>query len=96
MSSVGARLRSSPPLTRGRQRAAAALGTGVLSSCMASPRTMSPPGALVPIMTDHPPPPAGVYVVRPPGQQPARKVRVLTDMLIECFEQASIDAGDGR
>lgn len=53
-------------------------------------------GALVPIMTDHPPPPAGVYVVRAPGQQPARKVRVLTDMLIECFEQASIGAGDGR
>jgi DNA-binding transcriptional LysR family regulator len=45
-------------------------------------------GALVPVMTRHPPPPAGVYVIRPPGQHPARKVRVLTEMLIECFEQA--------
>jgi len=47
-------------------------------------------GALVAIMTSHPPPPAGVYVIRPPGQHPARKVRVLTDMLVECFEHASI------
>ncbi|HUD90465.1 LysR family transcriptional regulator [Sphingobium sp.] len=43
-------------------------------------------GALVPIMTQHPPPPAGIYVLRPPGQHPARKIRVLTDMLIECAE----------
>jgi DNA-binding transcriptional LysR family regulator len=42
-------------------------------------------GRLVPIMTRYPPPPAGVYLVRPPGQHPARKVRVLTDLLIECF-----------
>lgn len=53
-------------------------------------------GALVPIMTSHPPPPAGVYVIRPPGQHPARKVRVLTEMLIECFEQASIVTRGGR
>lgn len=46
-------------------------------------------GALVAVMTDHPPPPAGVYVIRPPSQHPARKVRVLTDMLIACFESAS-------
>ena len=46
-------------------------------------------GALVPIMTGYPPPPAGVYVVRPPGQHPARKVRVLTEMLVACFEQSS-------
>ena len=43
-------------------------------------------GALVPVMTRYPPPPAGIYVIRPPGRHPARKVRVLTDMLIECFE----------
>lgn len=53
-------------------------------------------GALVPIMTSHPPPPAGVYVVRPPGQHPARKVRVLTEMLVACFEQSSGGmSGDG-
>lgn len=44
-------------------------------------------GALVPIMTQHPPPVAGVYVVRPPGQHPVRKVRVLTELLIERFEE---------
>lgn len=42
-------------------------------------------GALVPIMTRYPPPSAGVYVIRPPGLHPERKVRVLTDMLIACF-----------
>jgi DNA-binding transcriptional LysR family regulator len=45
-------------------------------------------GALVPVMTRYPPPPAGVYVIRPPGHLPARKIRVLTDMLIECFDRA--------
>jgi DNA-binding transcriptional LysR family regulator len=40
-------------------------------------------GALVPIMTRYPLPPAGAYVIRPPGQHPARKIRVLTDLLIE-------------
>lgn len=44
-------------------------------------------GALVPVMTRHPPAEAGVYVIRPPGQHPVRKVRVLTEILIECFEQ---------
>jgi DNA-binding transcriptional LysR family regulator len=46
-------------------------------------------GALTPIMIGYPPPPAGAYVVRPPGQHPARKVRVLTELLIECFAQDS-------
>jgi DNA-binding transcriptional LysR family regulator len=45
-------------------------------------------GALVPVMTRHPPPPAGVYVVRPASQHPSRKVRVLTELLIECFDGA--------
>ena len=45
-------------------------------------------GALVPVMTRYPPPDLGIYVVRPPGQHPARKIRVLTEMLIECFEHA--------
>ena len=44
-------------------------------------------GALVPVMTRYPPPPAGIYVIRPPGQQPARKVRVLIELLIEYFDQ---------
>lgn len=44
-------------------------------------------GALVPVMTRHPVPPAGIYVVRPPAQHPARKVGILIEMLIECFDQ---------
>lgn len=53
-------------------------------------------GALVPVLTRYPPPPAGIYVIRPPGQHPARKVRVLTELLIECFEQMPRVAGVGR
>ncbi|MBS7457180.1 LysR family transcriptional regulator [Coralloluteibacterium stylophorae] len=43
-------------------------------------------GALVPVMTRYPPPSLGIYVVRPPGRHPERKVRVLTEMMIECCE----------
>lgn len=52
-------------------------------------------GRLVPLMPRYPPPPAGIYVVRPPGQHPARKVRVLIELLIEHFEEPSqgVDAG---
>jgi DNA-binding transcriptional LysR family regulator len=46
-------------------------------------------GALVPIMTSHPIPPAAIFIVRPPSQYPSRKLRVLTDMLIECFGTSS-------
>lgn len=53
-------------------------------------------GALVPVMTRHPPPPAGVYVIRPPSQHPPRKVRVLTEMLIACFAEAPRLAGVDR
>jgi DNA-binding transcriptional LysR family regulator len=44
-------------------------------------------GALVPIMTRYPIPPAGAYVVRPPGQHPSRKIRALTELLIEYFDK---------
>ncbi|AHF85413.1 LysR family transcriptional regulator [Rhizobium laguerreae] len=43
-------------------------------------------GTLVPVMPNYPLPTAGIYVVRPPAQYPAKKVRVLTEMLIECFD----------
>jgi DNA-binding transcriptional LysR family regulator len=42
-------------------------------------------GALKPVLIDHPPPEAGLYVVRPPGEFPSRKVRALIDILIERF-----------
>ncbi|MEC3948869.1 LysR family transcriptional regulator [Sphingobium sp. HWE2-09] len=40
---------------------------------------------LTPIMEDWSLPSVGVYVVRPPGQHLPRKVRVLTDLLLERF-----------
>jgi DNA-binding transcriptional LysR family regulator len=41
--------------------------------------------SLVPLMTRYPVPTAGMFVVRPPGQHPTRKVRILTELLIEHF-----------
>ena len=45
-------------------------------------------GTLQVVMPRYPPPSAGIYVIRPPGRHPSRKVRVLTELLIECFDQA--------
>jgi hypothetical protein len=36
-------------------------------------------------MTRYPVPTAGMFVVRPPGEHSTRKVRVLTELLIEHF-----------
>ncbi|MGM8227396.1 LysR substrate-binding domain-containing protein [Cellvibrio sp. ARAG 10.3] len=66
--------------------AVAGLGIGYLPDCLTHEYMAS--GALVPIMARYPPPPAGAYVVRPPGQYPTRKIRVLTDLLIECFAKS--------
>lgn len=65
--------------------AAAGLGIAWLADCITHEHVAS--GALVPIMTRYPVPPAAAYVVRPPGQHPTRKVRVLTEMLIEYFKR---------
>jgi DNA-binding transcriptional LysR family regulator len=43
-------------------------------------------GALVPVMPDYALPEIAIYVVRPPGQHPSRKIKILTEMLIECFK----------
>lgn len=61
--------------------AAAGLGVAWIPDCVTHEYIAS--GTLVPIMTRYPPPTAGAYVVRPPGQHPARKVRILTELLIE-------------
>lgn len=50
-------------------------------------------GALVPIMTRYPPPAAGAYVVRPPGQHPSRNIRVLTELLIETCDNSPYRVG---
>jgi DNA-binding transcriptional LysR family regulator len=63
--------------------AVAGLGIAWLPHCLIEDYLAS--GALVPVMTRYPPPTAGMFVVRPPGQHPARKVRVLTELLIEHF-----------
>lgn len=49
-------------------------------------------GALVPVMPRYPAPPAGAYVVRPPGQHPAKKIRILTELLIEHFGTVLADS----
>jgi len=69
----------------------AGLGIGYLPEGLVAEHLAS--GALVPVMTRHPIRPAGIFVVRPPGQNPARKVRVLTEMLIECFGKEKEVAG---
>jgi DNA-binding transcriptional LysR family regulator len=66
--------------------AAAGLGIAWLPDCITYEHVAS--GRLVRVLTNHPPPPAGAYVVRPPGQHAARKVRILTELLIEQFEQS--------
>ncbi|WP_053149458.1 LysR family transcriptional regulator [Pseudomonas sp. Pf153] len=66
--------------------AVAGLGVAYLPDCLTYEGVRS--GALVPIMTRYPPPPAGAYVVRPPGQHPARKIQALTELLIESFGQS--------
>lgn len=65
--------------------AVAGLGIAYLPDWLTDEHVAS--GALVPIMTRYPPPPAGAYVVRPPGLHPARKIRALTELLIELCEQ---------
>ncbi len=61
----------------------AGIGIVAMGETVAGPYVAS--GALVPIMTDYQLPPVGIYIVRPPGQNPARKVRVLIDLLAEAF-----------
>lgn len=50
-------------------------------------------GELVAVMPRFPVPPAGAYVLRPPGQHPARKIRVLTELLIEMLHQPAHSSG---
>jgi DNA-binding transcriptional LysR family regulator len=65
--------------------AAAGLGIAWLPDCITYDYVAS--GALMPIMTGYPPPSAAAYVVRPPGQHPTRKIRILTEMMTEYFKR---------
>ncbi|WP_375404697.1 LysR family transcriptional regulator [uncultured Sphingomonas sp.] len=66
--------------------AAAGLGIAALPHALVQKELGS--GALVAVMTRYSTPTAGIFVVRPPGQHPARKVRVLVDLLVEQFAEA--------
>jgi len=44
-------------------------------------------GALVQVMTRYPIAEAGMYVVRPPSPHPSRKVRALTELLLQRFQE---------
>ncbi|AZF26794.1 LysR family transcriptional regulator [Pseudomonas sp. R2-60-08W] len=72
--------------------AVAGLGVAYLPDCLTYDNVAS--GALVPIMTRYPPPPAGAYLVRPAGQHPAQKIRVFAELLIEYFGKSPYFAGD--
>jgi DNA-binding transcriptional LysR family regulator len=49
-------------------------------------------GALVPVLADYPLPEAGIYVIRPPGDFPPRKVRALIELMIERFGTPALAA----
>ncbi|WOB26519.1 MULTISPECIES: LysR family transcriptional regulator [Xanthomonas] len=63
--------------------ALAGLGIAALPDFLVAEHLAS--GALVRVMPRYPSPEAGLYVVRAPAAHPARKIRVLTDLLIERF-----------
>lgn len=64
----------------------AMIPTGLIAEHLAS-------GALVPVMTRYPPPLFGMFVIRPPGQHPSRKIRILTDLMIARFGDADCVTG---
>jgi DNA-binding transcriptional LysR family regulator len=66
--------------------ALAGIGIGAVPNFLIDAHIAS--GALVPVLVDYPPPEAGLYVVRPPGDFPPRKVRALIEILLEKFGSA--------
>jgi DNA-binding transcriptional LysR family regulator len=69
---------------------AAGIGIAALPDAIAEPYVAA--GRLVAIMENYALPSVGIFVVRPPGHHLARKVRVLTDLLIEHFGRAPSQA----
>jgi DNA-binding transcriptional LysR family regulator len=63
--------------------AVAGLGIAALPDFLIEKELAS--GALVALMNRYPLTEIGIFIVRPPGHHPARKVRVLTELLIEHF-----------
>src|ERR1700677_181043 len=63
--------------------AVAGLGIAALPDFLTEKELAS--GALLALMISYPLAEGGIFIVRPPGHHPARKVRVLTELLIEHF-----------
>jgi DNA-binding transcriptional LysR family regulator len=63
--------------------AVAGLGVAALPDLMIEPYIAA--GTLTPVLSGYPPPEAGIFVVRPPGDFPPRKVKVLIEILLEHF-----------
>jgi DNA-binding transcriptional LysR family regulator len=61
--------------------AVAGLGIAYLPDSLTEPHIAT--GALVAVMPRYGVPDGGLFLVRPPGQKPSRKIRVLTELLIE-------------
>jgi DNA-binding transcriptional LysR family regulator len=74
--------------------AIAGLGIAMLPDGLITEHLAS--GALVAVMGRYPPPVFGIFVVRPPGQHPSRKVRLLTELLIERFGGSDCVSGPAR
>jgi DNA-binding transcriptional LysR family regulator len=67
--------------------AIAGLGIAALPDFLVAPLLAS--GALQQVLVKFPPPEAGLYVVRPPAAFQSRKVRALTDILLERFRDGT-------
>lgn len=63
--------------------AVAGLGIAALPDFLTKEHLAS--GALVQLLTRYPLPEAGMYLLRPAGNHPARKIRALSELLIEHF-----------
>lgn len=63
--------------------AAAGLGIAALPDFLTADYLAS--GALVPVMARYRFPEGGIYVVRPSGEHPARKIQVLTELMVKHF-----------
>lgn len=61
--------------------ALAGVGMALLPDFLADPHLAT--GALVEVLPQHVPPDVAIYVVRPPGARPPRKVAVLTELIVE-------------
>ena len=85
--------RGKPIVLRPRGRFKADNGAALLAAALAGLGVAALPdflidahvdsGALIPVLSNYPLPEAGMFVVRPPGDFPTRKVKVLTDILVE-------------